>query len=83
MEVGELSPVFSSTYGYHIAKVTGKKAAEPKPFDDVKEDVKQLWLNEQRKAKTQAVVEELKKTATIVDCEPEGESSAPVHVHNA
>ena len=82
MDVGELSPVFSSTYGFHIARITDRKAAEPRPFDEVRDDARQLLLNERRKAKTQAVVEDLKKTATIVDCEPEGES-VPAHVHNA
>jgi len=82
MDVGELSPVFSSTYGYHIAKVTDRKASEPRPFDEVREDARQALINERRKAKTQALVEDLKKTATIVDCEPEGES-VPAHVHQA
>lgn len=81
MDVGELSPVFGSTYGYHIALVTDRRPPVPRPFDEVKDDARQLLLNERRKAKTQAVVEELKKTATIVDCEPEGES-VPAHVHN-
>ncbi len=79
MDPGEVSPVFSSTYGFHIAKVTDRRPATPKPFDDVREDVKQLLLNDRRKTKTQGVVEELKSHSTIVDCEPE--PSEPVHAH--
>jgi parvulin-like peptidyl-prolyl isomerase len=80
MQVGELSPVFPSTYGYHIAKVTGRQEPIPKPFDDVREDVRRLVIEEQRKARTQVLVDELKSKATVEDI-PDGEPVAPAHAH--
>ena len=71
MEIGELSPVFSSTYGYHIAKVTARKEPEPKPFDDAKDTVRQIMVEERRKLKTQELVNALKSTAKIEQREDE------------
>ena len=65
MEVGELSPVFASQYGFHIARVTGKKTPEPAPFDEVATPAKQALVEEHRKEKTQSLVDQLKKTAVI------------------
>lgn len=39
MNVGEISPVFRTEFGYHIAAVYAKKAAELRPLDDVKADI--------------------------------------------
>jgi parvulin-like peptidyl-prolyl isomerase len=65
MEIGELSPIFASTYGYHIAKVTDRKPSVARPFEEVREFVQQLWTDERRKAKTQGLVEQLRATAAI------------------
>jgi parvulin-like peptidyl-prolyl isomerase len=80
MQVGELSPVFPSTYGYHIAKVTDRREPVPKPFDEIREDVRRLVIEEQRKARTQVLVDELKAQSTIEDV-PDSEP-APAHVHS-
>jgi parvulin-like peptidyl-prolyl isomerase len=69
MEIGELSPVFASTYGFHIAKVTGRKPPSAKPFDEVKEAARQLVIEERRKVRTQKLVNELKQTARIEERE--------------
>jgi parvulin-like peptidyl-prolyl isomerase len=79
MEIGELSPIFPSTYGYHIAKVTDRRGPLAKPFEEVRDDVRRLVIEEQRKARTQALVDELKAKATIEDV-PDAEP-APAHVH--
>lgn len=36
---GEISPVFLTQFGYHIAKVYDKKPAEPKPIQECREDI--------------------------------------------
>ncbi len=41
MNVGEVSPVFGSSYGYHLIKVTDHKPSVPKPFEAVREEVLQ------------------------------------------
>ena len=65
MEVGELSPVFASTYGFHIARVTDRLPPAPRPFEEARETARQMIVEERRKAKTQALVDELKLTAKI------------------
>ncbi len=73
MNVGEVSPVFASGVGYHIVKVTGHNAAAAKPFEDVKEDVKKLWMQQRRQEKMKELVAELQSRAKIeevVDQEP-------------
>jgi len=73
MNVGEVSPVFASGVGYHIVKVTGHKAAAAKPFEDVKEDVKKLWMQQRRQEKMRELVAELQgraKIEEVVDEQP-------------
>ena len=71
MEDGEVSPVFSTHLGLHIIKVTGRKEAVPKPFEEVKDTVRELMIAESREDKFKALVEELKKDAVIEDDDPE------------
>ena len=39
LNVGEISPVFLTQFGYHIAKVYDKKPAEPKPLKDCRDEI--------------------------------------------
>jgi parvulin-like peptidyl-prolyl isomerase len=81
MDVGELSPVFPSTYGYHIARVTDRRPPQVRAFDEIRDSIRQLVIEERRKARTQALVDELKATARIEDTPAEAEG-APAHVHS-
>jgi parvulin-like peptidyl-prolyl isomerase len=65
LEIGEVSPVFASHWGFHLAKVTGRENPEPRPFEEVREEVRQRYLAELRQEKTREYVEELKKAALI------------------
>ena len=73
MDDGEVSPVFSTHLGLHIIKVTGRKASKPKPFEEVKDTVRELMIAESREDKFKALVEELKKDAVIEDDDPDDE----------
>lgn len=44
LKVGELSPIISSLYGFHIFKVTEKKSEELVPYDQVKAQIIE-WLS--------------------------------------
>ncbi len=46
MKIGELSPIVSSLYGFHIFKVTEKKPEEQVSYDQVKDQIKG-WLTDQ------------------------------------
>lgn len=71
MKVGEVSPVFVTQLGYHMAKVLDRKPAVPKPFEEVKEEVRRQMLEEHRDAKFNQFVDDLKARAEIRDTELE------------
>lgn len=67
MEVGELSPVFASPFGFHLVKLTERKPAVPRPFDEVREQVREHFLQDRQQEITRKRVEELQAKATIED----------------
>ncbi|SVB10406.1 uncharacterized protein METZ01_LOCUS163260 [marine metagenome] len=71
MKEGEVSPVFSTPHGFHLAKVTERKAGQPKPFESVRADIETELTAQRKDAKLQELVDELKKTAKIEYIEPE------------
>ncbi|MDZ4288858.1 MAG: peptidylprolyl isomerase [Prosthecobacter sp.] len=72
MNEGEISPVFNTQLGFHICTLLGRKAPEPKPFDEVKESIRLRMLEEHRDQKFNQLLEELKAGAKIEDTAPEG-----------
>ena len=56
LQKGEVSGVVQTKFGYHIIKVEDKREAVEKPFNQVKEQVRNAVLKE----KTQAALEEVK-----------------------
>ena len=71
MKVGEVSPVFNTPHGFHLAKVTERKTGEPKPFEDVRQLIKEELTAQKQDEKLQQFVDELKKSAKIEYIEPE------------
>ena len=71
MKAGEVSPVFATQHGFHLAKVTERKAGQPKPFESVRADIEAELTAQRQDAKLQELVDELKKTAKIEYIEPE------------
>ena len=69
MDVGEISPVFATPFGYHLIKLTDRKPATPKPFDDVRDAVREQFLTERKQEKTRQLVKELERRAKIEDVE--------------
>ena len=61
-EVGKVIPNLVETqFGYHIIKVTDKKAAGYKSFDEVKEEIRAAMLDKKRTEKYEKMMAELKK----------------------
>jgi parvulin-like peptidyl-prolyl isomerase len=67
MEPDEISDIFKTEFGYHIAKVHEKRAATLTPFDDVKGELKQFMFHQSRNKKVDELVSKLREKATIED----------------
>jgi peptidyl-prolyl cis-trans isomerase D len=74
LNVGEISPVFATPFGYHLIQLTDRKPATPKPFDDVRDEVREQMLAERKQEKAKALVNELKGRAVIEEVEDAVES---------
>ena len=71
MKTGEVSPVFCTPHGFHLAKVTARKAGKPKPFDKVRSEIETELIAQRQDAKLQELVDKLKETAKIKYTEPD------------
>jgi parvulin-like peptidyl-prolyl isomerase len=81
MRVGEISPVFSSSVGLHIVKLTEIKPAAARPFDAARDEVKRLFVEQRKRDRAQELVKRLQQTAVIEEVDAdvgqeEGEVSA-------
>jgi parvulin-like peptidyl-prolyl isomerase len=76
MEIGEISPVFVSPFGFHLIKLTDRKVSTAKPFDTVRDEVLKLYLDQERQERTRLLVEELQSKAVIEDVEEPSELAA-------
>jgi parvulin-like peptidyl-prolyl isomerase len=69
LDEGEISPVFPSYFGLHLAHCTGRRPPMPRPFDEVREDVRNQLITADQQAKSRVLVEQLKAVATIEERE--------------
>jgi peptidyl-prolyl cis-trans isomerase C len=65
LKEGQVSEVVKSDFGFHIIKLTGKRAAGIRPFEEVKEQIKGAIMPSKQQEVFQKIKEELKKTAKI------------------
>jgi len=75
LEVGQVSDVVETSYGYHIIKVTDHKDASVVPFEEAKDDIIGQLKQERRAELTRSYIESLKKQADIVYPPNEGPKS--------
>jgi hypothetical protein len=73
MRDGEISPIVATHFGFHIFKLTGRKQSEPVPFEEIKDQLTEPYLNRRREALMKELVEGLKSAATIEDVAAEEE----------
>lgn len=79
MDEDEISPVFITQLGFHIAKVVGRRPPAPIPFEEARETVRNRMLDEYRDEKFNAFLESLKAAAVIEDTDPPQENSHSEH----
>jgi parvulin-like peptidyl-prolyl isomerase len=65
MEVGEISPVFTTQLGLHLCTVLERRLPEPKGFEVVRDEVRARMLDGHRDTRFNAFLEELKAKAEI------------------
>jgi peptidyl-prolyl cis-trans isomerase C len=76
MEVGEISDIVETQFGYHIIKKTGEKPASTTAFEEVKEGIRMELKNKKLQQVRNEQLAKLKKEADIVY--PPGKEPKPV-----
>ncbi len=65
LKEGQVSDVVKSDFGFHIIKLTGKRPAGTRPFDEVKDQIKAALMPSKQQEIFQKIKDELKKSAKI------------------
>ncbi|MCF7958057.1 MAG: peptidylprolyl isomerase [Phycisphaerae bacterium] len=68
-EVGQITDIVETQFGYHIIKVTEKKEASTTPFDEVKDKISGSLKNNKKNESTKKFYQDLKAKADIVNYE--------------
>ena len=74
MQCGEISPILASPFGFHVFQVTGRKGPDPIPMEEIP-DFEDTFLTRRREDRINEIIEDLKKTGTVVE-EEEGEEES-------
>ena len=62
---GQISEIVKTRFGYHIIKRTGREDGSPKPFDEVKNQIRIRLINDKRRTQTEQFLDQLKKSANL------------------
>jgi peptidyl-prolyl cis-trans isomerase C len=76
-KIGVVSPVFESSYGYHILVVTDVKAGGKVPLQEAKENIANFLKNSQRRTELGKYLEKIKKDADVKITLPPAPAPAP------
>ena len=65
LEVGELSPVIETQFGYHILQVTERVPAQTQSYEEAEERIRQFLTEEERNQGAQEYVAELREESEV------------------
>ena len=65
MKPGQISDIVTTQFGYHIIKVTDRKAASTVPFEQVSPRIKDFLTEQQKQRKADDFIQSLKQKAKI------------------
>jgi peptidyl-prolyl cis-trans isomerase C len=65
LDEGGISDIVETQFGYHIIKLTGKKAERDVPFDEVKDQLKQGLFQQKRNTEITSWIDTMKEQAQI------------------
>lgn len=69
MQPGDISDIFLSQFGYHIAKVLERREPQPVPFEQVRDHLAKELLQQRQGEAVDAFVDTLQAAATIEEAE--------------
>jgi parvulin-like peptidyl-prolyl isomerase len=64
MNIGEISPIVATHYGFHLFKVTGHKEPEPVPLEEI-EGLSERYLAEQKAKAIDDYIKQLKENGSV------------------
>ncbi|MBD3242022.1 MAG: hypothetical protein GF331_15640 [Chitinivibrionales bacterium] len=73
---GEISPVFKTPFGYHIATITEKHPRRPLSFEEARDEIRELLHGRARRERVERWLEEARAKAMIEVDENAGEGNA-------
>jgi peptidyl-prolyl cis-trans isomerase C/foldase protein PrsA len=65
LPIGEVSDVFRTPFGFHVARVEGRKPAGVRPLPEVKEEIVEALLADKRQQALEAYLDRLRESADI------------------
>ena len=66
MKVGDIRGPIRADRGFHVIKLVDRKLKDPKPFDEVKDDIRMQLRQKDMERQTKSYLAELRKK-TLVD----------------